>query len=253
MFKEIVIAIQSYADAHRFIVKNKLWHWILIPGLLYAILFGVGIYFFWISSDKAIELFIEYSGLGKWLNTGSGGWLKFLFVFGSVIVKILMMLLYFSLFKYLFLIIGSPIFAYLSEKTEAILENKEFPFSFTQLMHDIARGVRLALRNTLWQTVYTVSILILSFIPLVGWFTPFLALLIECYYFGFSMLEYSFEMHKLSTSESIAFIGKHKGLAIGNGIIFYMMHMFILVGWLLAPTYAVIAATLSLYKTDKLQ
>jgi CysZ protein len=253
MFKEIIIAIQSYADAHRFIVKHKLWHWILIPGLIYAILFGVGMYFFWKSSDMAIQFLLDYSGLGRWLRTGAEGWLKFLFVFGTVIVKILMMLLYFSLFKYLFLIIGSPIFAYLSEKTEAILEGKNFPFSLPQLLHDIVRGIKLALRNTLWQTVYTVSILILSFIPLVGWFTPFLALLIECYYFGFSMLDYSSERHKLSPAESIAFISKHKGLAIGNGIVFYLMHMLVLVGWLLAPTYAVVAATLSLYKTKQLQ
>src|SRR5262245_39294368 len=138
MFKEIVIAIQSYADAHRFIVRHKLWHWILIPGLLYAILFGIGIYFFGISSKKAIQLFLEYSGLDKWINNNPAGVLKVLFIFGSFIINVLLMLLYFSLFKYLFLIIGSPLFAYLSEKTEAIIEGKEFPFSLKQLLHDIA-------------------------------------------------------------------------------------------------------------------
>jgi CysZ protein len=129
------------------------------------------------------------------------------------------------------------------------MEGKEFPFSFTQLIKDIIRGIKLALRNTLWQTLYTVSILLLSLIPVVGWFTPFFALLIECYFLGFSMLDYSCERHKLSTIESIAFIGKHKGLAIGNGIVFYLMHMVIIVGWILAPSYAVIAATISFYKT----
>lgn len=178
-------------------------------------------------------------------------WLKFLFIFGQIVLQIVLMLLYFSLFKYLFLIIGSPLFAYLSEKTEAIIEGKDFPFSFSQLIKDIIRGIRLALRNTLWQTVYTVSILILSFIPLLGWFTPLIAILIECYYLGFSMLDYSCERNKLSTSQSIAFIGKHKGLAIGNGIVFYLMHLVIIVGWILAPSYAVIAATLSLYNTEK--
>lgn len=178
-------------------------------------------------------------------------WLKFLFIFGQIVLQIVLMLLYFSLFKYLFLIIGSPLFAYLSEKTEAIIEGKDFPFSFSQLLKDILRGIRLALRNTLWQTVYTVSILILSFIPLLGWFTPLIAILIECYYLGFSMLDYSCERNKLSTSQSIAFIGKHKGLAIGNGIVFYLMHLVVIVGWVLAPSYAVIAATLSLYNTEK--
>ncbi|MEY3059922.1 MAG: hypothetical protein RL000_1274 [Bacteroidota bacterium] len=46
--------------------------------------------------------------------------------------------------------------------------------------------------------------------------------------------------------ESIDFIGRHKGLAIGNGIIFYLMHSVLIVGWVLAPAYAVIAATISM-------
>ena len=251
MLKEIIIAIQSYRDAHRFIIKHRLWQWILIPGVIYSILFFAGIILFWNSSDTAIEQLLNITGLGKWVNATEGGWLKFLFIFGSVILKLVLMLFYFSLFKYLFLIIGSPLFAYLSEKTEAIIEGKDFPFSFTQLLHDMARGIRLALRNALWQTVYTVSILILSFIPVLGWFTPFFAVLVECYYFGFSMLDYSCERNKLSTAQSIEFIGKHKGLAIGNGIVFYLMHKIILVGWILAPSYAVIAATLSLIKTKQ--
>ena len=140
-------------------------------------------------------------------------------------------------------------FAYLSEKTESIIEGKEYPFNFRQLMKDILRGIKLALRNILWQTVYTLSILILSFIPVVGWVTPLLALLVECYYLGFSMLDYSCERNKLSTSQSILFIGRHKGLAIGNGLVFYLMHLVPILGWLLAPSYAVIAATISLYKS----
>ena len=246
MLKEIIIAIQSYGDAHRFIIKHKLWQWILIPGLIYAILFFSGIIIFWNSSDFVIQKILGLTSLGD-----AKGVLKFLLIFGSVILKLILMLLYFSLFKYLFLIVGSPLFAYLSEKTEAIIEGKEFPFSFKQLMHDIARGIKIALRNTLWQTVYTISILILSLIPVIGWFTPFFALLIECYYFGFSMLDYSCERNKLSTSQSIAFIGRHKGLAIGNGIVFYLMHLIIFVGWILAPSYAVVAATLSLLKTKE--
>jgi CysZ protein len=75
---------------------------------------------------------------------------------------------------------------------------------------------------------------------------------VECYYYGFSMLDYSCERQKLSPSQSIAFIGRHKGLAIGNGMVFYLMHGIILVGWILAPSYAVVAATLSLYKVKEL-
>ena len=217
MLKDIVIAIQSYLEAHRFIVKHRLWKWIFIPGILYAMLFCTGIYLFWISSGQAIDTLFSITGLKKWMYTIEGSWLKFLFIFGQVILQLVLLLFYFSLFKYLFLIIGSPLFAYLSEKTEAIMDERDFPFSFPQLLKDIARGIKLAMRNALWQTVYTLSILILSFIPLVGWFTPLIALIIECYYLGFAMLDYSCERNKLSTSQSIDFIGRHKGLAVGNG------------------------------------
>jgi len=251
MLKDIIIAIQSYLEAHRFIVKHRLWKWILIPGFLYSILFCAGIYLFWISSGQAIDSLFSITGLKKWMYTIEGSWLKFLFIFGQVILQLVLLLFYFSLFKFLFLIIGSPLFAYLSEKTEAIMEGRDFPFSFAQLLKDIARGIKLALRNALWQTVYTLSILILSFIPFVGWFTPLIALIIECYYLGFAMLDYSCERNKLSTSQSIEFIGKHKGLAVGNGIVFYLMHAIIIIGWILAPSYAVVAATISFYKTKQ--
>ena len=247
MLKEIVIAIQSYFRAHQFISKHRLWKWILIPGILYMILFVVGMFFFWESSDAAVTYLSRRMGIDRWLHQQKSGILSFFFLMGEIMVRLILVLFYFSLFKYLFLIVGSPLFAYLSEKTESIIEGKDYPFNLKQLLKDVIRGVKLALRNTLWQTVYTVSLLILSFFPVVGWITPVITLFIECYYYGFSMLDYSCERHKLSPSESITYIGNHKGLAIGNGMVFYLMHLVPVVGWVLAPSYAVVVATISVY------
>lgn len=247
MLKEIVIAIQSYFRAHQFISKHRLWKWILIPGILYMVMFVAGMYFFWESSDAAVTYLSRRVGIDRWLHQQKSGILSFFFLMGEIMVRLILVLFYFSLFKYLFLIVGSPLFAYLSEKTESIIEGKDYPFSWKQLLKDVVRGVKLALRNTLWQTVYTISILILSFFPVIGWITPVITVFVECYYYGFSMLDYSCERHKLSPSESITYISNHKGLAIGNGMVFYMMHFVPFVGWVLAPSYAVVAATISLY------
>jgi CysZ protein len=211
------------------------------------ILFSVGIYFFVISSDRAVSYLSEILGIDRWLQRQQSSVLFFLFIFAGIIVRLILLFFYFSLFKYLFLIIGSPLFAYLSERTEAIIEGREFPFSFAQLMKDSARGIRIALRNMMWQTVYSISILILSLFPIVGWITPLISFFVESYYYGFSMLDYSCERHKLSPSASIEYIGKRKGLAIGNGMVFYLMHGLPIIGWVLAPAYAVVAATISLY------
>ena len=251
MLKEIIISFQSYMKAHQFIIKHKLWKWILIPGFIYCAFFLVGMYFFWTSCNSAIEFILSETGVKTWLEKLEDSWVSFFFIMGQIILRLVLLLFYFSLFKYLFLILGSPLFAYLSEKTESLMGGNTLPFQFSQYLKDIVRALSIALRNMLWQTVYIVTILILSFNPIVGWIAPMVALLVECYYLGFSMLDYSSERNKMSASQSIDFIGLHKGLAIGNGIVFYMMHFIPFIGWLLAPGYAVIAATLSLITARK--
>jgi CysZ protein len=251
LLKEIIIAIQSYSKAHYFIREHKLWKWIIIPGIVYTILFVVSMYFFCITANSFIEWLSLKTGLKTWLDTNGTGFLGFLFAFGGIMLWLIQMLFYFSLFKYIWLIVGSPVFAYLSEKTASIIENEVFRFDSKQFAKDISRGVKIALRNCLWQSVYMISIILLCLIPVIGWLTPLLAILIECYYYGFSMLDYSFERKKITASESVYFIGNHKGLAIGNGLLFYIIQL-LPIGWVLAPTYAIVAATLSLHEVKEL-
>jgi CysZ protein len=249
----MIIAVRAYFEAHRFIKKHKLWKWILIPGILYALLFVIGMHYFSETSSNFIEWLSLKTGLKTWLDKINSSFLGFLFTIGSLLLWLILLLFYFSLFKYLFLIVGSPLFAYLSEKTESIIEGKDLPFNTAQFFKDIVRGIKLSVRNSLWQTVYTISILVLSLIPILGWLTPAIAVIIECYFYGFSMLDYSMERHKKSPAESIYYVSSHKGLAIGNGLVFYCMHLLPIIGWILAPAYAVVAATLSMYPLKQIE
>jgi CysZ protein len=251
LLKEIIIAFQAYGRAHQFIKTHKLWKWILVPGLLYAILFLGSMYLFGKTSSSFIGWLSLKTGLKTWVESMQSGVLGFLFTLGGLILWLVMMLFYFSLFKFIWLIVGSPLFAWLSEKTAASIEGKEYPFNLKQLFKDVLRGIKLSLRNTLWQSVYSISLMIVAIIPVVGWPIPVICLLIECYYYGFAMLDYSCERNKMTTTQSITWIGRHKGLAIGNGIVFYTMHLLPVIGWLLAPSYAVIAATLSMIEIKK--
>jgi CysZ protein len=244
LLKEIVIAVQSWGDARLFIQKNRLFKWIIGPGIIYTLLFIAGMFFFWQSSDAVVSWVSSKLGIESWLQKERSEWLSFLFVMTGMMLRLILFLFYFSLFKYVILIIGSPVFAYLSEKTEAIIEGKEHSFNWPELKKDCIRSIKLALRNCGWQSVYLIALILLSLVPVVGWITPIIALLMECYYFGFSMLDYSFARVNFTPSQSIAFTGRHRGLAIGNGLLFYIMHIVII----LAPAYAIIAATLSVHK-----
>src|ERR1700761_1808270 len=187
MLKEIIIAFQSYVKAHHFISKHKIWKWILIPGILYTILFAVGFYFFWTSASTAVGDVSRFLHIDRFLQHRQSATLSFFFVMGGMMVHLILVFFYFSLFKYLFLIIGSPLFAYLSQQTEALINGKgdDFVIDRKQMLEDVRRGIRVALRNCIWQMVYTVSILILSFIPLIGWIMPVVSAFVECYYYGY--------------------------------------------------------------------
>jgi CysZ protein len=244
LLKEIVIAFQGWDDARRFIKQHRLFRWIVIPGIIYALLFLAGMLFFWNSSDAVVSWASSKLGIESWLQKERSAWLSFLFVMTGMMLRLILVLFYFSLFKYLILIVGSPLFAYLSEKTESIIERKEYYFNWSEVKKDCIRNIRLTLRNCGWQSVYLLALVFLSLVPVAGWITPVIALFMEAYYFGFSMLDYSFARVNFTPAQSVAFTGRHKGLAIGNGLLFYMMHILIF----LAPAYAIIAATLSVHK-----
>lgn len=248
MLKEIIIAFQSYVKAHHFISTHRLWKRVLIPGILYSILLIAAVILLWQTANSALEKLSSLIGIGRFLQHQHSAVLSFFFVMGGAMVHIVLVFFLFSLFKYVILIIGSPVFTYLSKLTDALLNGREYRFQFDrEFREDMFRGIRLALRSTAWQTVYTISILILSFIPLVGWITPVISIFVECYYYGFSMLDYSCNRHQLTPAASIAYISQRRGLAIGNGMVFYGMHLIPFLGWVFAPAYAIIASTISLY------
>ena len=142
MLEEIIIAVQSYFKAHQFIRKHKLWKWIIIPGIIYTILFLISMYFFFKTANSFNEWLSLKTGLKTWLDKMNSGLLGFLFTVAALTLLIIQLMLYFSLFKYVWLILGSPVFAYLSEKTDSILQHKEYPFSFRQLLKDMIRGIQ---------------------------------------------------------------------------------------------------------------
>ncbi|RAJ10619.1 CysZ protein [Chitinophaga skermanii] len=238
--REVLGAIQSYGKAHTFIKQHKLWKWIIIPGLIYCALFFLGAVFVWGYIGELVDSLMNFLPLKKWLASLGSSFLNFLFILAGLCIRLITLLLYISFFKYFFLIVGSPLFAFLSEKTEAIMQGKDFPFNFSQFIKDIWRGIKISFRNMVYQTALMLALSILAFIPLVGLITPLVAWLVECFYWGFSMMDYSFERKQMSIKESIAFIREHKGMAVGNGLVYYIL-IFIPI---IAPCYAVIAATI---------
>jgi len=246
MLKEIIIAIQSYFQAHRFIIKHRLWKWILIPGVLYTTLLIFGLYYFWSSCNMAMTWIFDHLSLRTWMEKLESTWLGVFVIFGYVFANILLFFTSFSLFKHFMLMLNAPVFAYLSEKTQSIIDGTNYELNPNMLFKDVIRAVIQSLRNISWQLIYVMALFILAAIPLAGWIAPMIFVFIDFYYTGFSMIDYTNERDHLSRSASSDLINHHRGLAIGNGMSFYLLHA-VPLGSIFAPGYAIVAATLSIH------
>ena len=245
MLKELILAIRAYFSANRFILEHKLWKWMIVPGLVYAYLFVLGMNYFSQSSSFFIEAIILKTGLKSWVDTLSNDLLGFFITMGSFWLWFTLLLFYFALFKYLFLIVFSPFFAYLHLRIDAIKKDIPFIFNVTAYRKLITRALLLNVTNLLWQTVYLIPIVIICTLPIIGWFTPIFTILLECYFLGAAMLDYSLASENKNKIAAAAYVNNHKGLPIGNGLVFYLLHFIPIIGWMTAPLYALIAAKLN--------
>jgi CysZ protein len=117
--------------------------------------------------------------------------------------------------------------------------------SFGQWAKDIARGIRIALRNVVRELVFTAILLLLSLLPGLVIVTTPLILVVQAYYMGFGNMDYYMERH-LGVKAAATYVRRHKWLAITNGAIFLALLAIPFVGFLIAPALGATAATLAI-------
>jgi len=168
----------------------------ILPGIIYAYLFLVGMNYFSQSSSFFIEAIILKTGLKSWVDNLSSDLIGFFITMGSFWLWFTLLLFYFALFKYLFLFLFAPYFSYFHLRIEAINKNEVFIFNRRAYQKLLLRAWLLNVTNLLWQTVYLIPIVIICTLPIVGWFTPFFTIILECYFFGYAMLDYGLATEK---------------------------------------------------------
>jgi CysZ protein len=105
LLKELIISVRAFFLAHKFIMQHRMWKWMILPGIIYAFLFVLGITYFSQTSSVFIEWIILKTGLKSWVDTIDSDILGFFITMGSFWLWFTIMLFYFALFKFLFLIV----------------------------------------------------------------------------------------------------------------------------------------------------
>ncbi len=102
------------------------------------------------------------------------------------------------------------------------------------------------MRNMFLTVILTLSAWLTVFIPIIGMMiSPVLIILIQSFYDGFGLVDYTLERKRYSVKKSIQFAGENRGRVIGVGMGFMFLIMIPVLGWLTAPTYGTVAATLA--------
>lgn len=238
MLKNIFTGIKAYSGAFELISKLKLWNYFIIPILISVITataIGLSAYGF---SDN-IGQYISRIWVWKW---GKETFTTISEIFGGLIIIVLGLVLY----KHIIMALSAPFMSPVSEKIEIYLLGETSKLSYqhrnTSFLEQLWRGIKINVRNLFMELWLTIIILIISLIPVIGWFTSLLLFFVQAYYAGFGNMDYTLERH-FKYKESVSFVRKHRGIAIGNGIVFMLFLLIPVIGVILVLPLSVTAAS----------
>lgn len=235
MFKNIASGIKAYFGAFSLISKLKLWKYFAIP-MFISLITAVAVF----GSAYGLSDNIADYITSKFPSWNSYSWLKTTFRIISGLIIIVIGLI---LFKHIIMALSAPFMSPVSEKIEAhFTGNPAHSHRETTFMQQLIRGIRVNGRNLLMELLLTIPILLLKFIPIVNIFSTILLFLVQAYYAGFGNMDYTLERH-FQYKESVQFVRKHRGLAIGNGIVFILFLLIPVIGVILVLPLSVTAAS----------
>jgi CysZ protein len=247
----VVEGLTFFIKAHDFVWKNNFKWLLLVSGFSFLILFSFTI--------KLIIGGVEQSQpfVTQWLIFHGKGYLnipvsqmKSGIDAGFWLLEKAIKANKDSIFTTLFLIIGTPYFSFISAKVAKLLGRKSSPFSFKQLWKEIKRGLKISIRNSVKQFFLILVITGFSFVPVVGIFAPLFTFIVQAYYNGILMTDYTLERNSYDVKESKLYYKQHKPLLFSIGLGFMFLLLIPVIGWFLAPTYALVASALFFLKNE---
>ena len=238
MIKNIIKGIQAYTGTFGLISKLGLWKYFGIPILISVVTAAVIGFSAYVLSDN-IGAFIARIWVWEW---GKETFTTISEFIGGITVIAIGLILY----KHIIMALSAPFMSPVSEKIERHLlgldPNQKHIHRNTSFKEQLWRGIRINVRNLLKELLLTIPILLISFIPLIGFFSTVLLFLVQAYYAGFGNMDYTLERH-FKYRESINFVGRNKGIAIGNGIVFMLFLLVPVIGIILVLPLSVTAAS----------
>lgn len=241
MLKNILSGIKAYFGAFSLISKLKLWKYFAIP-MLISFITAIVVFGSAYSLSDNIGGFISKIWIWDWGKHTFSSISNFI---GGLIVVVIGIIL----FKHIIMALSAPFMSPVSEKIEAHFTGKpSHSHRNTTFIQQLMRGIKINGRNLFMELLLTIPILLLKFIPVVNIFSTILLFMVQAYYAGFGNMDYTLERH-FKYKESLQFVRKNRGLAIGNGMVFILFLLIPVIGVILVLPLSVTAASTLTVKT----
>jgi len=234
MFKNYLKGLRAYSESFSLISKLNLWKYFLVPmgiSLLVALLIGFSA---WGWSDN-LGSYISKIWVWEW---GSETFLAISNFIGGLTIVILGLIVY----RHVVMALCAPFMGPVSEKIESHLTHKEVQVGMNRFIPLLIRGIKVNGRNLFFELFFTIPVLLLSLIPVIGFLSAPILFLLQAYYAGFGNMDYTLERH-FTFKESIQFVRSRSGIAMGNGTVFLLLLLIPILGVLLVLPLSVTAAT----------
>jgi CysZ protein len=246
--EQLFLAYKSYGQAFRTLDKKRLWSILVLPSVLSLLIaIGVGI-LAWTTSDD-ILLYVN----GKFQVRGFDSTVGNIFhIVTTLAIRGLTLFMYLKLYRYLILILLSPVFVNISNVFHRLFSGEDHKMNIWSYCFCSFRGIKFAMRNFGLEILATFLLTLLAII--VFWIFPLIPILIfiaESYFFSMVLMDYGFEMRGLSMKESIIKTRSMPGIPVANGLIFNLILLIPIIGVIVGPVLAFIAAQESVNTLNK--
>lgn len=234
MIQSIFSGLSAYKDSISLMRKLRLWKFFAVPmaiSFFTALVIGITAY----GLSDNIGHFIAQLWVWEW---GAQTVETISTVVGALIIIALGLIAY----KHIIMAFSAPFMSPVSEKIEAHFYPGVHQHRDTTNAGQLVRGIKINLRNLVWELLISIPLLLLSLIPVVGIIATALLFLIQAYYAGFGNMDYTLERH-FPYRESVNFVKANRGFAIGNGIVFMLFLLIPVVGIILVLPISVTAAS----------
>jgi CysZ protein len=241
MIKDILSGIKSYGKAIGLINQLKLWKFFLIPALIGLLTGSAILLFAYTMSDNVGD---------RIANIWAWEWGKeTVTTISHFIGGLLVVLIGITVYKHIVMALSAPFMSPVSEKIEVHLTGVEINYSdtWTEFVALLFRGIKINIRNLFYELLYTLPLMVLSFIPVLNVVTAVLIFYTQSYYAGFGNMDYTMERY-FGYNDSIQFVKRHKGTAVGNGLLFSILLFIPLVGIMLTLPVSTVASTIETLK-----